>query len=127
MRHRGFSRFGSSLTDALIGQLQPVLDQQVQRVTIDTTILPSVVIDHPFAVDASGSSTASGEDTSWVLKLLKPKITVNTASGPMTIAPWGEPGRHWGLVQVLAVSIVGLAALGGFDLLRRGLKGLRHG
>lgn len=66
----------------------------IQSITIQTTALPDVTI------DPNGPS-------SWIAQVLKPKITAQTAVGPVILAPYGDPGptKFPGL---LAGAVIGL-------------------
>lgn len=66
----------------------------VTKATIESAYLPPIVIDKPFA---------PGGEPNPLLKALRPRITVELASGsiaPVVIAPYGDPGpSKWPMVR----------------------------
>lgn len=71
------------------------LDSLVSQIVIDSEYGPQIVIDRPFAADA----TTSGGSV--VMGILKPRISfVNSLGAPVSTAPWGSPGpTKWEYVQ----------------------------
>jgi len=83
----------------------------ITQIRIDTEYLPPIILNDPF------SSNASPGASSFLLKLLKPQVSV-TASGlnPVVAAPWGSPGANkWEYVQLGLIA----AAIGAVLLWRR--------
>jgi hypothetical protein len=108
--------------DALVAELvsagQGMASQLVQRVQVDSALLPQIVIDDPLGP----SPVATSESSPGFLALLKPKITVYTPAGQFNAAPWGDPGptSAWPLIEAgLAIGGV-LAIYGAMKLLRGG-------
>jgi len=60
-----------------------LLQANVNRMTIRTTVLPTIVINDPLT-PKSGQS---------VMQYLKPAVTLNVAGQDFTIAPYGDPGE----------------------------------
>lgn len=86
----------------------------VKGVKIETAYLPPIELRDPFG--------AGGGAPNPLLAALKPRITIDAAfGGPITVAPYGDPGEsRWPLVQaglVLAGGAIGLWLLS--RLLRR--------
>lgn len=88
---------------------QGLAQQNLKRLTIETSLGPKVVVDNPLAP----SDVSSGDTiTDLIMKTMRPKITVETSFGPTTIMPWGEPGpTRWPLVRSGMVVGGGLLAL----------------
>lgn len=59
------------------------LSKYIKSVKIETAFLPDINIADPFK---------SGGAPNPILQALRPKITVDTAIGEQTLAPYGEPG-----------------------------------
>lgn len=73
----------------------------VQTVTIDTQLTPEISIDL-----ASGQSSGS----SWIMNLVKPRITVQTEIGSKTVAPWGDPAaNYWPMIEFAALTLAAYA------------------
>ncbi len=89
------------------------IESYIKGIKIESEYLPPVVIDDPFK---AGPPNA-------VLSRLKPKITVTLKDGlggPVTIAPYGEPGPNkWGTIKVIGGLVVGLLVVGSVYLVRR--------
>lgn len=83
----------------------------VQGVSLETELLPTLQL-------ADASSGEAGQP--WLARLLKPRLVVDTAIGPLDWSPAGSPvpGRLWGLVAIGLVVVVGLALFGASKLLR---------
>lgn len=77
--------------------------QLFESLIIETQLTPQISIDL-----ASGSSSGS---SSWLMQIVKPRITIQTALGSKTVAPWGEPSTdywpmiEWGLLTVAALAL----------------------
>jgi hypothetical protein len=102
----------------LVSAGQGLASQFVQKVQIDSVLLPQITINDPLGP----SPVAASEDSPGFLSLLKPRITVYTPSGPFITAPWGDPGETsaWPLIEAgLAIGGV-LAIYGTIKLLRSG-------
>jgi len=79
----------------------------ITQIRVDTQYLPPIVMNDPFSPNAAPGAS------SFLLKLLKPQITV-TADGlnPITAAPWGAPGSNkWPVVQLGLLAIMGGAVM----------------
>lgn len=77
-------------------------------VDIESKLLPRI----HWAYDPEAPSAPAG-DGPWLLRWLRPRITVRHPFGEVVKAPWGEPGEStWPLVLVvplvLLVSVVAL-------------------
>lgn len=85
-----------SLVDDIAGR--------VSRVTVESSFLPTIDLDHPFA---------PGEPSPF-LAALRPKITVafeNDVFKPVVMAPYGEPDAGgWARVQSFAI-VTGLVVV----------------
>ncbi len=83
----------------------------ISQIRIDTEYGPPIILDQPF----SPSATASGASP---LAWLKPRITITPSLrgiGPITSAPWGDPGpTKWPQVQLglVVAGALGLSLLG---------------
>lgn len=88
---------------------QGLAQQSIKRLTIETSLGPTLVVDDPLAP----SDVSSGDtlvDT--MMRTIRPRITIDTTFGPTTIMPWGEPGpTRWPLVRSGLVLGGGLLAL----------------
>ena len=80
------------------------LTNLVTQIRVDTTWLPPIILNQPFA------SNASVQGSSPLLDILKPKITiVPSGMSPVVASPWGDPGTSkWPVLQ--AALGVGLLA-----------------
>jgi hypothetical protein len=108
----------ASFTDDLLSAGQGLASAFVQKVAIDSQLLPQIVIDDPFGP----APAAEANDSPGFMKILKPRVTVYTAKGPYVVAPWGDPGEntYWPLIQAGAALTGALAAYGLIKLLRGG-------
>lgn len=108
------------------------LDRAVKAIKVETTWGPPIYIPSPFkrsAQDAAASGSATGPATSIpgkgfdVARLLRPKVTLEMASGwgkDLSFAPYGAPGpSRWGIVALGGVAILLLAVAGGVTLGKR--------
>ena len=69
--------------------LDAALKASVQRVTFRSQVTPDYSYD-PFAPSAPPS-----EGHGWLMGFIKPEITVETAAGPIVIAPYGSPTANY--------------------------------
>lgn len=96
--------------------MQYNLDSLIAQIRIESEYGPTVVLDRPFAPDASTTAPAA-------LKWLKPRITIVPAVhgiNPIVSQPWGAPGpTKWPQVQLglVAAGAIGLGLLG-YGILR---------
>lgn len=96
-------------------------DNLVTHLRVDTTLLPTVVIDKPLAP----STPAEKARQALALRLLKPRFEIGIQGGePIVIEKWGAPGpTKWPLfAAALGVGggvLLGLAIYGGVALRRR--------
>jgi hypothetical protein len=101
-----------SLADEIAGR--------VSRVTVESSFLPMIDLDHPFAPGAPSPFLAA----------LRPRITVafeNDIFKPVVMAPYGEPeAGGWARLKMLAL-VTGLVVAGVFAsrLLLRRRRGTR--
>jgi hypothetical protein len=80
----------SALTDALTGS--------VASITVESGVAPPIVINDPLR-------GAAGSSASLVGRLVAPKVTIRWGNGvaqPVVVAPYGDPGKRWVVVAVLA-------------------------
>ncbi len=91
------------------------LSRQITGVRVETSVLPDIIINDPFAPGPPSP----------LLQYLRPRITLEIAHGdikPVVIAPYGDPTSGEGVELWPAVlnvlSVVALGALG-FVLYRR--------
>jgi hypothetical protein len=83
---------------------------RISLVRVETSLLPTVELDHPFEPGPP----------SLFLQLLQPKITLEFSGGvlrPVVLAPYGEPTEGGGMV--LAGGLVVAAVIGGRLLLKK--------
>lgn len=117
----------------LQSSLMAMLDSQIAAIRVETTYGPPIYIPSPFrkeakeAVSSTGQSTAAPGQPATVIsgqgfdaaRILKPKITVEMASGgdPIVVAPYGDPGpSKWGGVVGVIFAAMILASYGGIRL-----------
>jgi hypothetical protein len=101
------------------------LNALVQRITIDSQLTPTISFDQPFAAGAAAPGTSAtpsaggGGFMSWLLALLKPQVTIQTAAGPAIFAPDGPPTTSYvPVVAAGAAGVLGLGVLGLIGLIR---------
>lgn len=84
----------------------------VQRIVIETALLPPIVLDRPMA--------DTGAPPNPLLSLLKPKISITTPlrPDPYVARPYGDPGATKWPVVAIGGAVVAALALG---LMVRGL------
>ena len=88
--------------------LEDLADKGIGKVSIETQILPTIVID---PVQQTG-------DKSWLMQIVKPRIR-NDGAVKLDIAPEGVPTRNYfPLVVVVGVVISALAVFGAYSLLK---------
>ena len=83
----------------------------VGDLTVESAILPPIVVALPLA----GGGGGGGEGRPLWLRVLRPRFTVETIAGPVTIEPAGSPPAFpWvGLAAAVgAVAVLWLAAYG---------------
>ena len=85
--------------------LSSVAQQAVTGVTFRSTVTP------PYRYDPWAPSEPAPPNP--LLALLRPAVDVETAAGPVTIAPYGEPTENYAPV----VAVGGLAAIVGLVVL----------
>lgn len=104
-------------------EMASVLESAIRSITIETSWLPPIVIDQPFAPAPPGGFNAA--------KFLQPKITIDTSFGPIVSAPYGAPVQNWPMLKLLALGLGGLlvvwAVKGQATSLHRKLRGRRAG
>lgn len=77
----------------------------VKRVTVRSQLAPPITFE-PFA------ETPPDAKPNWFLRLAKPHVTLETASGPIVVAPAGEPTAQYGVPAAAAVGVLALVGLG---------------
>lgn len=83
----------------------------VSKIRLSGELLPDVEL---------ADTNAEPGDQGWLVRLVKPKLTIETALGPFEYAPAGEPGpSRWGLVVVALLVVAGLAVYGAIKLFGR--------
>ena len=83
----------------------------ITQIRIDTEYLPPIILNDPFSPDAAPGAS------SFLLRLLKPQVTVKADGlNPITATPWGAPGSNkWPIVQLGLMAF----AAGGIMLWKR--------
>lgn len=82
----------------------------IRSVTVRSSITPALTVD-PFAPAGAQAQGGGGGLGELLLRAVAPAVDLETAAGPVTIAPWGEPRPVVGFV-LAAVTVAGAAALG---------------
>ena len=81
------------------------LNDLVAEIKVETAYLPTLDIKDPFKPGASGGGN-------WILQHLKPRITIvprASGVGPVTAAPFGDPGpTHWPAIKYGLLALAGL-------------------
>jgi hypothetical protein len=72
-----------------------LLRDSVKRIVVETAWLPPIVIEDPFAPAPPGAPSEK------IGRLLKPRVTVETAFGPVVSQPWGTPTQNWPMLRIL--------------------------
>ncbi len=71
----------------------------VERATVETTLMPPLVLNQPFAPGPPNP----------LLQMLRPRITLRVAGSDVVLAPYGDPGvSRWPVVKVVGMTIGGL-------------------
>ncbi len=83
----------------LLSLATPALAKSVTRMTVETAVTPTIVVDDPFAPGPPSP----------LLQLLKPKVTLTTAAGPLVIAPYGTPSPRGWLWALAGAALLGAA------------------
>jgi hypothetical protein len=81
------------------------LEDSVQRITVETTWLPDIVLDRPFAPAQPGAA-------SFAVRALRPKVTLHTSLGPVVSRPFGEPQKNWPMLKTSLTVVAGFTAFG---------------
>lgn len=81
----------------------------IRRVTVRSSITPELTVD-PFA-PAGSQAQGGGGLGDLLLRAVAPTVELDTAAGPVTVAPWGQPRPVVGLA-LAAVTIAGAATIG---------------
>ena len=71
----------------------------VKKITVETAWTPTIVVDTPFAGKASSGLTG------FFMRVLKPKVTIDTALGRKVYAPEGEPGDSARPILILGAAL----------------------
>lgn len=103
-RHSAGLGQGNPLTQALAS----VGRASVRGAVFRSTVSPEVVIADPLRPSARTVSEGGLDET--FLRLIKPAVYLDTAAGPMKIAPWGEPRANY-FPLVAGVALLGSALL----------------
>lgn len=108
-RASGFGDLTSSTMD--------LLNKAVHSMKIDTTAGPPIYIENPFQHEAAPGAGSA------LARLMKPKVTLEMASGwgdDQVFAPYGDPGTSiWPLVLGAIAVGVALSLYGGVKVVQR--------
>jgi hypothetical protein len=81
----------------------------VKSVTFRSQVTP----DYTYDPWAPAPPPPPDEGSGWLMNFVKPAVTIETAMGPVEVAPYGEPTENYGQVVLAG----GLAALVGVIVL----------
>lgn len=106
--------------DRLLSTGQQLVEQaqsgELGAVTVESAIAPTFTI-RPFPNDAGGGGGGFSVGA-LVGKLLRPRITVQTPTGPIVTAPYGDPPRFPWLGLVVGAGVLGAAAAAVYGVVR---------
>lgn len=72
--------------------LNSLLQGSVRKVTFRSQLTP------PYEYDPWSPSPPPSESQSWLMDLVKPEVIVDTAAGPISIAPYGVPEADYSIL-----------------------------
>lgn len=109
----------TNLTSALTGALTGA----VRGVVIETQVMGPIAWAPGKAQVETAARGEGGNFATWLAGIVKPKITVHTAAGPIMSAPYGEPTKNYRWVAPVVVlgTMFGVGALA-IALYRSGRK-----
>lgn len=115
----GFQDFFSDLLGDAEQAAGGIASGAVQSIVIESAAFPAITLSNPLAgviPSGSGGSPAPASPPPFLLSLLKPRVTVNTAVGQFMLAPGGAPPAFPWLMWT-GLGVVALAAYGAATLL----------
>lgn len=71
------------------------MSQIVERLTIETSFTPPLVLDNPLEAG----------QPNFLLSLLKPRITVTAFGNNVVSEPYGAPDNYWPIVKLVAIGL----------------------